>query len=56
MGMSTGTFFWMDVGSMSTWTILACGANSSIYPDTRSSNRAPTAMMTSLCEIAMLAK
>jgi hypothetical protein len=55
IGMSTGTFFWIEVGSMSMWMILACGANSSTFPVTRSSNRAPTAMIRSLWEIAMFA-
>jgi len=53
--MSTRTFFWMDVGSMSMWMILACGANSLIFPVTRSSKRAPTARITSELEIAMFA-
>ena len=55
MGMSTRTFFEIEVGSMSMWMILACGANSSTFPVTRSSNRAPTARMTSEWVIAMFA-
>ena len=37
-------FFRIDVGSMSTWMILAVGQNSETFPVTRSSNRAPTAI------------
>ena len=44
MGQSTGMFFEMHEGSISTWITLACGAQASSLPVTRSSNRAPTAM------------
>ena len=46
-GMSTLMLLLIDVGSMSTWMILAPGANASIRPVMRSSNRAPTAMIRS---------
>jgi len=56
MGMSTRTFLLIDVGSMSICTMPAYGANSSIFPVTRSSNRAPMAMRQSVFIIAMLAQ
>ena len=52
-GMCTGTFFWIEVGSMSMCTILACLANSLILPVTRSSKRQPMARIRSALLMAM---
>ncbi len=54
-GRSTLTFLLIEVGSMSIWMILALGANSSTFPVTRSSNRAPIAIRQSVFVTAMFA-
>jgi hypothetical protein len=45
MGTSTGTFLLMAEGSTSIWIFFASAANASTFPVTRSSNRAPTAIV-----------
>ena len=53
--LSQRTLFEIEVGSTSTCTILACGANSLTLPVTRSSKRAPIASSTSHASSALLA-
>ena len=54
-GRSQRTLLAIDVGSTSTCTIFACGANSLTLPVTRSSKRAPIASSTSHASSALLA-
>jgi len=44
IGTSTRLFFPISAGSISMWMTFACGAKVSIFPVTRSSNRAPMAI------------
>ena len=55
MGMSTGTFFAIEEGSMSMWMIWAPGQKRSGVLVTRSSKRTPTARIKSAWCIAVLA-
>ena len=54
-GIRTLTFLWMDVGSMSIWTMVALGAKEERRPVTRSSKRTPTAIRRSALLTALLA-
>ena len=52
IGMCAGTFLEISAGSTSMWMNFARGANSDSLPVTRSSNRAPIAMIRSASSIA----
>src|SRR5260370_35186877 len=55
IGMSTLTFLEIEDGSISIWMMVsALGANSEIFPVTRSSKRAPTAIRQSVLQTAVL--
>ena len=49
IGTSATRFFAISAGSMSACTMIASGANVSRRPVTRSSKRAPSAMIRSVC-------